>query len=410
MATIEIPRLSNQPLHERRLDARKAMCVPMSKRKLVVISDYQDGWPTAHAVSPKAERLRAWASSLADEGVESEAASHEIVVEGGYLERLPLACLAHGLVDLAEIWSHWRGDGPPQVLPAPMPIKRRSFFLDGPDTPFSSNDMLAHIEVYGAPSILCVWGLGVSEEILRACDRSYKIYNSIDVPALRVPPSISRHFDLVLTASQAQTSEVQARHPGMPCAILPIGPEFASPTTFYPIETSKEYDLIYVAAAQPYKRHDLLFAALTQLPRSVRALCLFGYGEDAEALRQQAAANGLNVDFVGPPGVPFAEVNRLMNSACMGVVCGIDDGAPAVLTEYMLAGLPVLANAALRCGLQYITPETGAVAAADEFHLGIADMLSRRHEFSPRAAALRDWTWPRSIEKLRHLIESYPQT
>ncbi len=51
-----------------------------------------------------------------------------------------------------------------------------------------------------------------------------------------------------------------------------------------------------------------------------------------------------------------------MNLARIGVVCGVDDGAPAILTEYMLAGLPVLANARLRCGLQYIRPETGRAA------------------------------------------------
>jgi hypothetical protein len=45
-----------------------------------------------------------------------------------------------------------------------------------------------------------------------------------------------------------------------------------------------------------------------------------------------------------------------MNRARFGVVCGIDDGAPTILTEYMLAGLPVFANADLRCGLQFILP------------------------------------------------------
>jgi hypothetical protein len=45
---------------------------------------------------------------------------------------------------------------------------------------------------------------------------------------------------------------------------------------------------------------------------------------------------------IGPPGCGYDEVNRLMNRAKFGVVCGRDDGAPPILTEYMLAGLPVL--------------------------------------------------------------------
>jgi hypothetical protein len=66
-----------------------------------------------------------------------------------------------------------------------------------------------------------------------------------------------------------------------------------------------------------------------------------------------------------------------MNRAKIGVVCGVDDGAPAILTEYMLAGLPVLANVNLRCGLQYITPKTGATATEDKFHLGLRDLIGR---------------------------------
>ncbi|MGF6178732.1 glycosyltransferase family 4 protein [Ensifer sp. 4252] len=373
-------------------------------RKIVVISDYHEGWPPASPLSTQADRLSAWSSLRNEEAAECRPASLEIVVEGSYLERLPLACLATGLVDQAEIWSHWRGGNRPRQLPSKDILKRRSFYSNGTDAPFASNDMLAHIEVYGAPDILCVWGLGVDEDILRACKASFKIYNAIDAPALRIPFNACRHF--ILTGSQAQSAEVERCHSGIRTAILPIGPEFASPTMFYPFNGPKDYDIIYVAAAQAYKRHDVLFSALSKLPRTVRALCVFGYGEDAEALRQRATELDLNIDFIGPPAVSFAEVNGFMNRSRIGVVCGVDDGAPAVLTEYMLAGLPVLANSALRCGLQYITPETGAAVDADKFHLGIADMLSRLADFKPRAAVLRQWTWRHSIKKLRQLIKT----
>jgi hypothetical protein len=123
-------------------------------------------------------------------------------------------------------------------------------------------------------------------------------------------------------------------------------------------------------------------------------------------LRRQASESQLNIDFVGPPGVPFDEVNRLMNMAKIGVVCGVDDGAPAVLTEYMLAGLPVLANSALRCGLQYIMPWTGRTANAENFHDGIRNMLENLSEFSPRQTVLANWTWPHSVRKLQILIRS----
>jgi glycosyltransferase involved in cell wall biosynthesis len=197
---------------------------------------------------------------------------------------------------------------------------------------------------------------------------------------------------------------VRLRHPTIPTAIMPIGPEFASELTFKPLGLPKTHDVIYVAAAQPYKRHDILFEALNKLPRSLRTICVCGYGEMIDILRRQADELSINVDFIDPPGVPFEEVNRLMNQARIGVVCGVDDGAPAILTEYMLAGIPVLANSKLRCGLQYITPRTGLMAPAEHFHEGIRDMLARHETFAPREVVLANWTWPHTIRKLKRII------
>ena len=379
----------------------------MIPRRIVVISDFQDGpWSDAR-LPPLQEFKSQWASGTRGGPSSKVREITRVEVEGGYLERLPLAAVKDGMVDCAEIWTHWRGATPPvDSISNNSSVLRRSFRMNGPEAPFSSNDMLGHIEAYGPPDILCVWGLGVDEDIMLACRSSFKIYNSIDAPALRVPENVSRHFDLVITGAQWQSDVVQSRHPRMRTVIMPIGPEFASDLTFRPLDIPKVYDVIYVAAAQAYKRHDILFESLVKLPRSLRALCVFGYGEMASDLRNQADALGLNVDFVGPPGVPFEQVNELMNRARIGVVCGIDDGAPAILTEYMLAGIPVLANSALSCGLQYITPETGASASAENFHEGICKLLERSSTLRPRDTVLKKWTWPHSIQCLRNIIEA----
>ncbi|MGV1752005.1 glycosyltransferase [Agrobacterium sp. CG674] len=374
-------------------------------RRLVVISDYQAGGPFPDTIPSIEYFEKQWRSGERGEPVSRSEVIPDFRVEGGYIERLPLACVKAGLVDVVEVWTHWRDDCPPEPDESQAPLViRRAFQMNGPQAPFSSNDMLAHINTFGAPDILCVWGLGVSEEILDACRTSYKIYNSIDAPALRIPPAVSRHFHLILTGAEWQSREINALHPDVKTAILPIGPEFASPNLFHPIAGPKPYDVIYVAAAQSYKRHDILFEALAKLPKSIKALCVFGYGELSEDLRRYAANLEINVDFIGPPGVAFSEVNRLMNLAKIGVVCGVDDGAPAILTEYMLAGLPVLANSELRCGLQYITPQTGRVASAAQFHEGIRTMLEMAPDLDPRQVVIDNWTWQHSVEKLRKLI------
>ncbi|MCD7111761.1 glycosyltransferase [Rhizobium sp. DKSPLA3] len=379
----------------------------MTGRRIVVISDFQDGQPDDAPLQTVKEAHAAWASGRRGSPPEEVADRDRIAVDGGYIERLPLACLKAGLAESAEIWTHWRGCQPPETRPGPSPhLKRRVFRMNGPDAPFASNDMLGHIAAFGAPHILCVWGLGVSEDILLACRDSFKIYNSIDAPALRIPPDVSRHFDLILTGAPWQSDAVRERHPDMPTAILPIGPEFASDTTFHPLDVAKTYDIIYVAAAQGYKRHDILFDAMAKLPRTLRALCVCGYGELTDTFRAQIADRGISVDIIEPPGVPFEEVNRLMNTARIGVVCGVDDGAPAILTEYMLAGLPVLANSALSCGRQFITPQTGRTASAEDFHLVMSEMLETLASFSPRAVVQANWTWPHAIRKLESLMPS----
>ncbi|NTJ43896.1 glycosyltransferase family 4 protein [Agrobacterium larrymoorei] len=380
----------------------------MTARRLVVISDFQDGHSSEdHLPDVDAYRCQ-WSGGARGEEPRRIGHPDEIVVYGGYLERLPLAAIKAGLVDCAEIWTHWRGENPPHSWTTVSPyLTRRAFRMNGPDAPINSNDMLGHIEAFGAPDVLCVWGLGVHEDILAACTPSFKIYNSIDAPALRIPPNVSRHFDLVLTGADWQSQEVKARHPKMQTSVMPIGPEFASDVTFHPLDLPKAYDIIYVAAAQAYKRHDVLFNALAKLPTTLRTVCVCGYGEMADDLRRQAFELNIHVDFIGPPGVPFEEVNRLMNQSRIGVVCGVDDGAPAIITEYMLAGIPVLANSALRCGLQYISDATGRTASEDDFHLGILDLLDRCEALSPRDHVLQHWTWPHTIKRFAQLTNNF---
>ena len=242
---------------------------------------------------------------------------------GGYLERLPLAAVAAGLcrqrrdLELCRQRPAGRSDaGLRSADPAPLSRRR--------PRPLPLGRPLAHLDVFGAPAILCTWGLGVDAAILARCAASVRVYNSIDAPALRIPAEVSRHVDLFLASAPWQAEAIRVRHPGALVAVMPIGPEFASPETFFPTGAAKDFDVIYVAAAQGYKRHDILLDAFARLPRGIRGLCVFGYGEDAEAIRAEIGARGLNINCIGPPGVPYAQVNALMNRARIGVVCGED--------------------------------------------------------------------------------------
>lgn len=365
----------------------------MVSRRLVVISDHSTHVPPLPLTRP-----------LRINTVLPPAPPHDHVqVTGGYLERLPLAAIAAGLVDQAEIWSFTgrcgdsdaalgRSAGCPD--PDRPGLTRRVFRADAHAAPYGSAEAVDHLRQTGAPDILCIWGLGVGHDILDAACGAVMVYNSIDAPALRIPDDLAARFDLFLTGAPWQCSEIKTRIPGARTRVLPIGPNFAADQTFFPTGVTKDRDVIYVACAQPYKRHDILFDALERRPGTT-ALLVVGYGEGD--LRAEADRRGLDVEIVGPPGVAHDEVNRLINRARVGVVCGQHDGAPAILTEYQLAGLPVLANARLICGLDHVPAGAGLVAEPGAAFADALDRLLTTPQPDPRPAAIARSGWRASI-------------
>ena len=367
---------------------------------IVAISDFCSQVPPSFPQSNHSSNF--WSKAVLPTQRERPAS---VDVSGGYLERLPLSAVASGMVDHAEIWSFAGRSGesdcdtdrPNGATDVDNPaLTRRLFRADGP-APYASSEAVDFIRTVGAPDVLCVWGLGVDATILDACARSIKIYNSIDAPALRIPDELAAKFDLFLTGAAWQSQEIKTRVPGARTLVLPIGPAFASGKTFFPTGCDKDRDVVYVACAQPYKRHDILFDALARRP-GTRALLIIGYGHQAEEFRDCATREGFDLEIIGPPGVPYDEVNRQINRARVGVVCGEDDGAPAILTEYQLAGLPVLANARLSCGLQFVTPQTGLTALeGPDFAQALDQLLHDHQRYNTRDVALARWGWQPSM-------------
>lgn len=377
--------------------------LPLSaERSILVISDRLDGWPIREGGSPARVDAAAGWDWHRDPG-----SAQPVEVTGGYLERLPLSLIACGAYDCAEIWWHWQGSEPPPRQRRHDRLAYRAFDVDGPQAPFASAAMIEHLRRHGAPHLLVVYGLGVDEALLAACGNSVIVYNSIDAPALRVPDEVACRFDLVLTGAEWQSREVATRVPGMATMVSPVGPDFAGLDQFRPLGVPKHWDAIYVAAAQPYKRHDIMFEMFAELGEGYRGLCVFGYGELADAYRDEIAARGLSIDCIGPPGVAAEEVNLLVNQSRIALVCGEHDGAPAIITESMLADVPVLANEALVCGRQYIMPATGRTAAPVDFARTCRDMLRHPEHFDPRAAILPICGWPVTapalLTKIKHL-------
>ena len=264
----------------------------MHSRRLVVISDHCSHGPPVPVTHP-----------AQIDTILPPPPTGQVSVTGGYLERLPLAAIAAGIVDTAEIWSFAGRCGESDASlglaagradPDRPGLTRRVFRADAHDAPYGSAEAVRHLQQTGAPDILCVWGLGVGHDIMDAARGAITIYNSIDAPALRIPYDLAARFDLFLTGAPWQSTEITARIPGARTRVLPIGPNFASDVTFHPTGAAKDRDVVYVACAQAYKRHDILFDAMERRPGTT-ALLVVGYGDDD--LRADADRRGLDVEL-----------------------------------------------------------------------------------------------------------------
>jgi len=103
-----------------------------------------------------------------------------------------------------------------------------------------------------------------------------------------------------------------------------------------------------------------------------------------------------------------ADLHEAIRSAVASVRAA-RQGYTLIVEEFDPSLPPVLGNADLRCGLQYITPETGRTATADGFAEALADMLRTRDVISPREAVMRQWSWPHSVARLGRLVASARQ-
>lgn len=197
-------------------------------------------------------------------------------------------------------------------------------------------------------------------------------------------------YDLCLVDEEWEVEEVQRVCPAVQCAIWDKLIDYER--THYPLPVEKIYDICYVAYLRERKNHELLFRALAKLPeRQLTAVCV---GDDRKGNRAElenlARELNLAVHFTGE--VTKEEVNRYINQSRVGVMCATLDAAPRAILEYMAADVPVLVNAELWAGSRYVGPAAGLVKSPEEFHLGLAELLDYRKQYSPRAHLLEHYS------------------
>lgn len=299
----------------------------------------------------------------------------------------------HRVITAGEEWKFWNGPlqniSPPEQLPVKMfPV----------NSGLTSEAVAPYVTLAGQPDLIWVEGPDAPpylQQIFDLCPDSFKLVYSKDWR----PENIKKleRYDLCLVDEEWEVEEVKRSCPDIQCAIWDKLIDYER--THYPLAIEKVYDICYVAYLRERKNHELLFRAMAKWPeRRLTCVCV---GDDRKGNRAEleklASELKLAVHFTGE--VSKEEVNRYINQSRVGVMCATLDAAPRAILEYMAADVPVLVNAELWAGSRYVGPGAGLVKMPEEFHLGLAELLDQRANFSPRAHLLKHYAREPVLEK-----------
>ncbi len=152
------------------------------------------------------------------------------------------------------------------------------------------------------------------------------------------------------------------------------------PQIYRPIDgVEKLYDLCMIGGMQISRKN---FPALVRVLRADSTLSAVVVGKQTPTLVAELKATGADIRFI--EFCDREELNHVMNQSRIGFVPSLMDAAPRVILEFMSAGVPVLLNSAILGGRDYITQETGVLAAEGDFVRTIHRIRDNAVNVNPR--------------------------
>lgn len=174
--------------------------------------------------------------------------------------------------------------------------------------------------------------------------------------------------------------------------VLPLGQlasDWVDPLDFHPLpHGQRDIDIIMISHWAAWKRHSILFNALSRLPANLNVV-LVGRdvdGRTAETLFVEAGAFGVKQQITAFTNIDPISVRALLSRSKVMVALSAREGSCVAVAEALSADCPVVCLKNSHIGsLKYINRETGARVSRATLGPAIARLLERRKELAPRS-------------------------
>jgi len=166
-------------------------------------------------------------------------------------------------------------------------------------------------------------------------------------------------------------------------------------------EVEKEFDAIYIARMNPFKRHLLA----RQIPRALLVAGCFAHGDD-ESYFEKVQAEMPHAEFrlVGPENrLGPRDVARQISRARVGLCLSACEGAMYAAVEYLLCGLPIVSTESVGGRSEWFDPQYVRIVPADPEAVSQAVQELVTLNISPHL--IREWTLHRMFQHRQRFID-----
>lgn len=189
-----------------------------------------------------------------------------------------------------------------------------------------------------------------------------------------------------------------------------IGPcDWVDPRCAEPyLGSPKEFDLVLNSTWVPWKRHRVLFRALSRLDRKIR-VALIGVpweGGTLDDIMASAAAFGVSEQLTVFEHIPFHRVMEIHAKSRTAALLSLKEGSNRALAEAIFCDVPVILLDRHWGGItKNDVPQTGIVTSERGLPHSITDLIERGATLRPRSWAMEHISSTVSTAKLTAFLQ-----